>query len=311
MADSSAASAAQPVKLDDLMLAMDVVDTLRHQEAFVARELDDEGREQELKSRLRKIYRDQGIDVSDDVIAEGVKALKDSRFVYTPPRPGLGVTLARLWVRRGRVGAMLAALIGLAFLGSAGYYFAVERPAEQAHIALSTSLPKALDAAYADASTEAKAPAAREKAAQLLADGKRAAQNGDPAGAKSALQGLEALSAELRKTYQIRVVAAPGEKSGVFRIPNRNTNARNYYLIVEAIGADGQPIALPIKSEEDGTTKMTTKWGLRVDKQTYDRVGADKADDGIIQNRTLGEKRRGFPDVDYSVPASGAAITQW
>ncbi|ACK50320.1 conserved hypothetical protein [Methylocella silvestris BL2] len=311
MADSAAVAGSAEVKLNDLMLAMDVVDTLRHQEAFVARELDEEGREQELTARLRKIYRDQGIEVSDAVIAEGVKALKDSRFVYTPPRPGLGVTLARLWVRRGRVGAFAAGLLGLFGLAWIGYYILAERPAQQRQIELSTNLPKALEAAYADASAEAKAPAARDRAAELLADGRRAAQNADPAAAKSALDGLKTLSADLRQSYQIRVVASPGEKSGVFRIPDRNTNARNYYLIVEAVGADGQPIALPIKSEEDGTTKMTTKWGLRVDKQTYDRVGADKADDGIIQNRTLGEKRRGFLDVDYSVPASGAAITQW
>src|SRR4051794_26200209 len=89
-------------KLDDLMLSMDVVDTLRHQESLVTRELNEDQKEAELIERLRKIYRDQGIEVSDRIIQEGVKALKDSRFVYTPPKPGLGTTLATLYVQRGR-----------------------------------------------------------------------------------------------------------------------------------------------------------------------------------------------------------------
>jgi Family of unknown function (DUF6384) len=308
-------SIAQPVKLDDLMLAMDVVDTLRHQDSFVARELDEEAREQELIARLRRIYSDQGIEVSDSTIEEGVKALKESRFVYKPPRPGLRVALARLWVARGKIAAVLAGLIGAAGLGLTGYYFLVERPAalevERVQIELTQSLPKALDAAYAGILAEAKTPAARPKADQLLADGKGALAREDAAGAKAALGGLQQLTANLQKAYQLMMVARQGESTGVFRIPDRNTEARNYYLIVEAIASDGKPLALPITSEEDGSTKTVTKWGLRVDQKKYNSVAADKADDGIIQNRKVGEKLRGALDVDYSIPTSGAAITQW
>ena len=99
-----AGAAARPQTLDDLMMAMDVVDTLRHREKLVERELDEEGREAELIARLKEIYRQQGIEVTDEVLAEGVKALRDSRFVYTPPPPGLARTLFTLWVRRGRIG---------------------------------------------------------------------------------------------------------------------------------------------------------------------------------------------------------------
>ncbi|MGB5297749.1 MAG: DUF6384 family protein, partial [Thiogranum sp.] len=68
--------------LDDVMLAMDVVDTLRRRRRLVERELDAEGREQDLKQRLRKIYTAQGIEVPDHVLEEGVAALKEERFVY-------------------------------------------------------------------------------------------------------------------------------------------------------------------------------------------------------------------------------------
>ena len=51
--------------LDDVMLAMDVVDTLRHEETLVTRELGAADREAQLIERLRKIYHDQGIEVPE------------------------------------------------------------------------------------------------------------------------------------------------------------------------------------------------------------------------------------------------------
>ncbi len=54
--------------LDDVMLAMDVVDTLRHNERLVERELSTEDREQALLKRLREIYTAQGIEVSYAVL---------------------------------------------------------------------------------------------------------------------------------------------------------------------------------------------------------------------------------------------------
>ena len=88
--------ASKKIDLSEVMLAMDVVDTLRHQESIVERELQSEDREAELIEKLRKIYADQGLEVSDEVIAEGVKAMREERFAYRPPPGGLNTTLARL-----------------------------------------------------------------------------------------------------------------------------------------------------------------------------------------------------------------------
>ncbi|HSC16803.1 MAG TPA: DUF6384 family protein, partial [Gammaproteobacteria bacterium] len=85
----------------------------------------------------------------------------------------------------------------------------------------------------------------------------------------------------------------------------------NYYIVVEAIAPNGATLALPITSEEDRRTRRVDKWGLRVDEATYERVRADKQDDGIIQNDLVGRKRRGVLDREYTVPTTGAAITEW
>ena len=62
------------------MIAMDVVDTLRHDRLIVDRELNDAGRHDDLIKRLREIYKGQGIEVPDHILEEGVKALKEDRF---------------------------------------------------------------------------------------------------------------------------------------------------------------------------------------------------------------------------------------
>ena len=48
-----------------------------------------------------------------------------------------------------------------------------------------------------------------------------------------------------------------------------------------------------------------------MDEATFERVAADKRDDGINQNAVVGEKRRGELEVEYTVPATGGAITEW
>ncbi len=317
MAPAAAGAAAAPGggKLDDLMLAMDVVDTLRHQDDLVARELDDEGRETALVERLRKIYRDQGLDVPDSIIHEGVTALKDSRFVYTPPAPSLATTMARLWVNRSRIGAVVGVLVAAAGIAWFAYDALVVAPerraAENRRIELTDTLPQKLAGAHRDVLAEAKVDAAKTQGDQLLADGRSALARNDADGARKALAGMEALRAKLRQTYSLIVVSRPGEQSGVFRVPNRNTNARNHYVIVEAVGPDGQPIPMPITSEEDGSSRTVSKWGVRVSQAVFDGVRADKEDDGIIQRNRFGDKRRGMLDVDYAVPVQGGAITQW
>ena len=61
------------IELNEIMLAMDVVDTLRHQQSLVDRELGADDRDQALIAKVRKIYTDQGLEVSEEVIASGVR----------------------------------------------------------------------------------------------------------------------------------------------------------------------------------------------------------------------------------------------
>lgn len=312
---SAPAAATQPQKLDDLMLAMDVVDTLRHEERLVARELNEAAREAELVERLRSIYASQGLDVPDHIIHEGVKALRESRFVYTPPPPSFARTMASAWVHRGRWGKIAGAalVLVLGFFVAREVFFAgpERRAAEAQRIEITQTLPRDIDAGLKEALSEAQAAAARARAEQIAADGRAALARNDAAGARKAVADLAALTAQLRQTYELRIIARPGQPVGVFRVPDRNRSARNHYLIVDAIGPDGKPVSVPITSEENNQTKTVSRWGVRVSEATWQGVGRDRNDDGVIQNNKVGEKRRGQLDVTYTMPVTGGAILEW
>jgi hypothetical protein len=297
----------QSAKLDDIMLAMDVVDTLRHDQKITDRELAEGDREEDLIERLRTIYKNQGIAVPDEILRQGVKALREERFVYRPPADSLSVKLARLYVTRGRwgkwaLGALAAIVIGFGYLSYQGYAARTE---------LTQTIPAAIERISADINREATADAVRQRVAALVSDGQIAARDGKAEAARAAVADLERLRDDVRSEYDVRIISRPGESTGIWRRPRRNPNAMNYYLIVEAIGRDGRPLSRSITSEEDGSTKVVTKWGVRVPESLYRQVEADKRDDGIVQNAILGRKPRGQIEPTWRETLPGGAITSW
>jgi hypothetical protein len=293
--------------LDELMLAMDVVDTLRHRELVLTRELEVDDRDHQLLERLREIYTGQGIVVTDEVLAQGVRALREDRFVYSGPAPGFGRSLATLYVTRGRWGKWVSGVAAVLIVSALAFQFLVRGPELRAI----EELPADLQIAYQSIIATTDDAGALGDARGLIAAGEAAVEGRDFDDARAALGDLRGLNARLEQQYELRVVSRPGEQSGVWRIPDVNTGAQNFYLIVEAIAPNGAALTLPIRSEEDGETRRVSRWGLRVDEETFQRVAADKGDDGIIQQAVLGAKRRGELDPQYSVATTGAAITDW
>lgn len=305
----------EPQPLDEVLLAMDVVDTLRHEEDLIARELAGPAREAALMERLRTIYREQGISVSDEVLRQGVKALEEKRFAYQPLPAGLTRSLALFYVRRGAWLPVLIAVTLALLIGVGGYYLAW-RPFQAAQQAaarteLSVTLPEKMDALYASIFSETKVQQAVGEAEDLRARGKSAASEGDRDRALQAIDALTALRDRLRQEYTLSIVNKPGQRSGFWTFPEVNTEATNYYVVVEALGPDGKPLTLPVTNEENGQTENVSQWGLRVPEVTYRQVEADKRDDGIIEDAVIGVKQYGFLDVDYVQPVLGGAVTRW
>ncbi len=300
---TAASSTADRPPLDDIMLAMDVVDTLRRRERLVARELDEIGREEDLKERLQRIYEQQGIEVPDHVIEQGVAALREDRFTYSPPDKGLAYRLARIYVARDRWGRWLGAFLAAAVLAGGVYWFTVAAPAR--------ALPEQLDQRYAELTELAQTDRARQALQQAYETGTTALRGDDRERARRALARLDQLAAVLARDYVIRIVNRAGEPSAVWRIPDVNRQARNHYVVVEAVEPSGETLRVPILNEETGKTETVDTWGIRVDEATFEAVRRDKQDDGIIQDNRFGSKPRGHLEPRYDMPTEGGTITQW
>lgn len=289
------------------MVAMDVVDTLRHQASVASRELDTEGRRERLLNRLRDMYGAQGIEVPDHVLLEGIDALEQQRFSYKPPPAGFATSMARLWVSRSRWGKPVLFLTSLALIFWAIYFYLEVLPEQR----LRAELPGQLRGSMALINDLAQEDSARQQAQAQLQLGLNAVKEGQFEAAQSALQSLQTLRSNLQQSYVIRVVSRPDQASGVWRIPDANPNGRNYYLVVEAVDSANRVVAREVVSEETNKAKTVRAWGLRVDEATFQKIAADKQDDGIIQANEVGRKRPGFLLPDYTIATSGGAITQW
>lgn len=300
-------AATDKAPLEDLMVAMDVVDTLRHRDLIVDRELDSDGRRQRLLDRLREIYRAQGIEVTDEALQAGVDALEQDRFSYTPTARGSSAKLARLYVSRSRWLKPVVGVLALGLIIWVVWYFTVGLP--QARIL--ELLPTQIEASYSRINTISASDAATERANNLLGQAKRALDDEDYRDAENLHGQLKSLLHDLEASYDIRIVSRPNEVSGVWRVPDLNPDARNYYLIVEAVSSAGNVVPVNVRSEEDGRMRPRSKWGLRVSEETFEAVAADKRDDGIIQGNIVGEKQVGQLDPEYVIPTSGATIADW
>ena len=289
--------------LDEVMLAMDVVDTLRHHGKLIEQELNSDFRDEKLKEKLRKIYRTQGIEVPDHVLEEGVKALQEDRFSYKPPQRGFATWLASVYVRRGKWGKWLLGIFAVFLLLWVSYFFMVAKP--------QADMPGKIRSNYQIAWQSAQSERARNIIKRINAQAQTAVEQGDQKGMKKALSLFEKIKEVLSQQYTLRVVARPGERSGVWRVPDVNAAARNYYVIVEPVAPDGEVLEVEITSEETGKETKVSKWGVRVDQDVFERVAADKRDDGIIQNNILGEKKKGYLFPKYPPHVGGGAITSW
>ena len=152
--------------------------------------------------------------------------------------------------------------------------------------------------------TEAVEELAGERAAELRrsADGQLAARDLD--GLEATAESYRQLRAQIGAEYEIVIVG------GIWRYHTELEGVRNYYLRVQAIAADGQRLEVAIRNEEDGTTARVMEWAERVPKEVYDRIAADKQDNGLIDDDDFGFKRRGFLTAERNYEDLGQ-ITEW
>ena len=315
MTDASVPAKAPPTqvaiadlqKLDDVLLAMDVVDTLRHRERLVDQELNAQAREEQLIARLKEIYGAQGIEVPEKILKDGVKALEEQRFVYKPPENSFSVKLAKLYVRRKHwlpaattfTVAIIALVVGWQVL------WAMPQAAEW------NKMPAEFARLLKQGQDLAVEPAVDADLASVAAEGQRAIANNDRGAARKQLALLKDMNEQLALDYNLRIVSRQGEDTGFARQSRTNPAIENFYIIVEGVSRDARVLKLPITNEETQKTDRVTMWAQRVTKETFDRIVTDKQTDQIVQNDILGHKDRGYLKPTFDMAVAGGAITKW
>ena len=301
------AVADEPRKLDDVMLAMDVVDTLRHRTRIVDMELNESAREEQLVARLKEIYGAQGIEVPERILKDGVKALAEQRFVYKPPADTFSVKLAKLYVSRKKWLPQTLGAIGVLAAIAVGFQLLVFGPMESEWKGMPTEISRVL----AEGQALAIDPQVDAQLGGIAAEGQRAVANGDRGAAKTQLTLLKDMTETLALQYDIRIVSRQGEDTGLFRQSEDNPGAINYYLVVEAVAPGGRVLSVPVDSIETDKIERVTIWGQRVSEATFDRVQAEKRSTGLVTNDILGSKLRGELAPRFDDPVPGGAITKW
>lgn len=301
------AVADEPRKLDDVMLAMDVVDTLRHRTRIVDMELNEDAREDQLVARLKEIYGAQGIEVSERILKDGVKALAEQRFVYKPPPNTFSVRLAKMYVSRKKWLPQTLGVIGVLAAIAVGFQLLVFGPMESEWKGMPAEIARTL----AEGQELAIDPLVDAQLGGIAAEAQREVANGDRGGAKTQLTLLKDMTERLAQEYDIRIVSRQGEDTGLFRQSEDNPGAINYYLVVEAVAPGGRVLTVPVESIETDKIERVNIWGQRVSEATFNRVRDEKRSTGLVTNDILASKVRGELAPRFDDPVPGGAITKW
>ena len=284
------------VRLHDQMGAMALIVEWRHKQMIFQVHLDLHKRREEVARRIREYYQSQNIEVSDALVEQGVRSYFEKRLTYeASPAGTLSGLLTRIYITRSSWKKPVAIGVAALTLLVGGSYIAQQ---ERETVSMQAA---ARDAAVIDKiaaqiseiderfQSMGMTPAEQEQVSAGVAAANAAVQERDIARAHDSLAALKATLAYAETPLTFNVVDRAGVKPGIER--NYSTSGgKSWYLITEAVDPSGNVVPVTVTSVESGTKKQATLFGVRVSKDVFENVKADKMEDGHVDNRMLGKK---------------------
>jgi hypothetical protein len=278
----AAENQAKKPAFDAIMLAMDAVDTLVHRENVKLDELNRDQYRDALKGKMREYNLLQGREVSDDLLEAAVDEMEKGLYVYKAPKPGIELSIARAYTRRGiygrRAGIALAAAASVSVLAWSGYHFGVvvprEREVARVEQLYTVDLPNKLAVALKDARDAAHTAgddADLTEIARIESSGKQGLEIRDEQVVVRAIQSAEAVTKGMKEKafagllkHQADDVAADAAKQEMDAAARKLVDAKLDVLRMRAEEADGRQFDI-LKDEIAATLKfIRTPYTLRV-----------------------------------------------
>lgn len=153
-------------------------------------------------------------------------------------------------------------------------------------------------------------PAAVQGAGRLIAQpmGDRIA-DGDVAGASRILADLRVMQGQVPLAYSLHLVNQAGVRSGIERaVPGRDVT-HQFYLLVQATSADGQPLLVPVVDAETGVASSVATFAIQVSPDVYEAVKVRKAKGEVPI--AVGHKDAGAVAPVYDFPVLAGTLTRW
>lgn len=144
----------------------------------------------------------------------------------------------------------------------------------------------------------------------LIAEAQGAAEKSDGTGVSNALKKLDTLYRIADEDLTLNVVSRTGVTSSVRRT-FKQSGGNAWYLIVEATTPSGEVMPIPVKNSETNETSVVKTFGVRVPESEFNRIRAEKNQDGHVHNRLVGTKVRGHLTFAYVRPVMAEMITAW
>lgn len=154
-------------------------------------------------------------------------------------------------------------------------------------------------------------PVGQEEAQALKNRAESAILAGENASAQQALGDIRTLTEKIATSYTMKIVNENGVDTGFWRQHENSRSRYNYYVVVDALDASGNPVKIDVVNEENGERKRTSRFAVRVSESVFESVKADKMDNGLIDNPIVGVKKTGALDPEYHMDAGAGIITNW
>ena len=309
-----------------MLRVMDVATELRKQRETLEKEFAVDETKAMLRERLLAATSITGERVSETEVDTAITQYFDTLYTYREPPASFNKTLAHLYVRRGQLSVSLVVVLALAGVvgymlhTSAGMFSHAVRSSRQA-VQQATSVNDLKDRLHANTKAQvseletsvremfdqiraiARDTAIPQEIERWLGELDVAKQQHDVKSLTEIRQRTTTLLDQLNEAYEVHIVSGPNEKSGIDRYFEdvQGKRVSGYYVIVEVRDPAGQLLTRPIRNVETGQLERATRWAERVPQEVYDRIKADKKNDGILNETLFAVKQRGHQNEEIKL----------